>query len=136
MRIPSFIKAVAASALGALALGAVPVAWAQAYPQKPIRLIVPAPAGSAPDVIARILGDKMNQSMGQPVLVDNKPGAGGIIAMNLLKQAPPDGYTLALPQAAVATVTPLTYKEATYDIEPIFLSYPLAGAGCGVAVAG
>ncbi|MGH8429856.1 MAG: Bug family tripartite tricarboxylate transporter substrate binding protein [Solimonas sp.] len=97
------------------------------YPQKPIRLLVAAPAGSAPDVIARIIGDKLNKSMGQPVIVDNKPGAGGIVAMNLLKSAPADGYTLAMPQAAVAVVTPFTYKEASYDIERDFETVAVVG---------
>ncbi|MGH6626757.1 MAG: Bug family tripartite tricarboxylate transporter substrate binding protein [Burkholderiaceae bacterium] len=97
------------------------------YPQKPIRLLVAAPAGSAPDVIARILGDKLNKSMGQSVIVDNKPGAGGIVAMNLLKSAPADGYTLAMPQAAVAVVTPITYKEASYDIERDFETVAVVG---------
>ena len=95
-------------------------ATAQAYPQKQIRMIVSAPPGSAPDIIARIVGEKLSQAFGQPVVIDNKPGGGGIISMNLLRQSPPDGYTIGIPQAAVVTVTPLTYKEATYDIERDF----------------
>lgn len=98
-----------------------------AWPQKPIRLLVAAPAGSAPDLIARIIGDKLNRSMGQPVLVDNKPGAGGIVAMNQLKAAPADGYTIALPQAAVVVVTPFTYKEANYEVERDFETVAMVG---------
>jgi tripartite-type tricarboxylate transporter receptor subunit TctC len=93
---------------------------AQAWPQKPLRMIVSAPPGSAPDIIARIVGEKMSQAFGQPVVIDNKPGAGGIVSMNLLRSSPPDGYTFGIPQAAVVTVTPFTYKEATYDIERDF----------------
>jgi tripartite-type tricarboxylate transporter receptor subunit TctC len=107
-----------ATCLGAAAL----CSWSQtgAWPQKSIRLIVPAPAGSAPDLAARIIGDKLTASLGQSIVVDNKPGAGGIVAMNLLKAAPADGYTIGLNQAAVVVVTPVTYKEATYDIERDF----------------
>jgi tripartite-type tricarboxylate transporter receptor subunit TctC len=95
-------------------------AAAQSYPQKQIKLIVSSPPGSAPDIIARIIGEKLSQGLGQPVVIDNKPGAGGLVSMNLLRQSPPDGYTIGIPQAAVVTVTPLTYKEATYDIERDF----------------
>jgi tripartite-type tricarboxylate transporter receptor subunit TctC len=95
-------------------------AAAQSYPQKQIRMIVSSPPGSAPDIIARIIGEKLSQGLGQPVVIDNKPGAGGLVSMNLLRQSPPDGYTIGIPQAAVVTVTPLTYKEATYDIERDF----------------
>ena len=95
-------------------------AAAQAYPQKQIRMIVSSPPGSAPDIIARILGEKLTQSLGQAVVIDNKPGGGGIVSMNALRQAPADGYTIGIPQAAVVTVTPYTYKEATYDIERDF----------------
>lgn len=98
-----------------------------AWPQKTIRLLVAAPAGSAPDLIARIIGDKLSRQLGQPVLIDNRPGAGGIVAMGMLKTAPPDGYTLAIPQAAVVVVTPYTYKEASYDIERDFETFAVVG---------
>lgn len=101
--------------------------WAQTYPSKPIRLVLPTAPGTAPDTIARIMGDKLSRALGQPVIVENKPGAGGIIAMNQLKSAAADGYTLALVHAAVATVTPLTYKEAQYDIERDYATVALIG---------
>ncbi|HSV44564.1 MAG TPA: tripartite tricarboxylate transporter substrate binding protein [Ramlibacter sp.] len=116
--------------LAALLAGVVSLpaaAQAPAWPQKPIRLLVAAPAGSAPDLIARIIGDKLGKALAQPVLIDNKPGAGGIVAMNLLKSAPADGYTLALPQAAVVVVTPHTYKEASYDAERDFQTIAMVG---------
>ncbi|HSV81281.1 MAG TPA: tripartite tricarboxylate transporter substrate binding protein [Ramlibacter sp.] len=97
------------------------------WPAKPVRLIVAAPAGSAPDLIARIMGDKLGRQLGQSFVIDNRPGAGGIIAMNLLKSSAPDGYTLALPQAAVVVVTPSTYKEATYDPERDFETVAMVG---------
>ena len=119
-----------------LALGLVAAqAMAQAWPTKSIRLIVPAPAGSAPDIAARIIGDKLSKTLGQQVLIDNKPGAGGIVAMNLLKAAPNDGYTMTLAQAAVLVVTPFTYKEASYDAERDFDSVAMVGISPMVFVA-
>ncbi len=119
----------AATLAALLATGFAASASAQggAWPQKPLRLFVAAPAGSAPDLIARIMSDKMSKQLGQPVIVDNKPGAGGIVAMNALKAAPADGYTLALPQAAVLVVTPFTYKEASYDAERDFETVAMVG---------
>jgi tripartite-type tricarboxylate transporter receptor subunit TctC len=87
---------------------------------KSIRIVVAAPAGSAPDVVARLLGDKLQSRFGQPAIIDNRTGAGGIIAVNAAKGTPEDGRTLLLAQASVAVVTPLTYKEAKYDIERDF----------------
>ena len=110
-------------------------AMAQAWPTKSIRLIVPAPAGSAPDIAARIIGDKLSKTLGQQVLIDNKPGAGGIVAMNLLKAAPNDGHTMSLAQAAVLVVTPFTYKEASYDAERDFDSVAMVGISPMVFVA-
>lgn len=118
-------------ALAALAatgtLGFQAHAQAPAWPNKPIRLVVPAPAGSAPDIIARLIGEKIGRALGQAVVVDNRPGAGGIIAMNHVKAAPADGYTFAFAQAAVVTVTPFTYKEATYDMERDFETVSMVG---------
>jgi tripartite-type tricarboxylate transporter receptor subunit TctC len=126
MQLRSLLKLTLAAMLaGTVALGA--SAQTAAWPQKPIRLLVAAPAGSAPDLIARIIGDKLARQLGQSVLVDNRPGAGGIVAMNLLKTAAPDGYTLAIPQAAVVVVTPFTYKEASYDIERDFETFAVVG---------
>lgn len=116
-----------AAAIAVALLSACAPTFAQTYPSKPIRLVLPTAPGTAPDTIARIMGDKLSRATGQPVIVENKPGAGGIIAMNLLKAAPADGYTLALVHAAVATVTPLTYKEAQYDIERDYETVALVG---------
>jgi tripartite-type tricarboxylate transporter receptor subunit TctC len=126
MKRKTFFKLTAAALLAGLTFAG---AFAQnaAWPQKQIRLLVAAPAGSAPDLIARIMGDKLSKQLGQVVIVDNRPGAGGIVAMNLLKTAAPDGYTLAIPQAAVVVVTPYTYKEASYDIERDFETFAVVG---------
>jgi tripartite-type tricarboxylate transporter receptor subunit TctC len=130
----SFDKLATAAAL-ALAALCLPVG-AQTFPAKPMRMLLPTAPGTAPDTIARIVGDKLARSLGQPVVVENKPGAGGIIAMNQLKQAPADGYTFSLVQAAVATVTPLTYKEAKFDIERDFDTIAVLGVTPMMFVAG
>ena len=79
-----------------LALGLVQQAMAQAFPSKPIKIIVPFPAGGTTDIVARIVGQRMSESMGQPVLVDNRGGAGGAIGADLVAKAAPDGYTLLM----------------------------------------
>lgn len=125
MRTRTFTRlALAAALFAATAVPALAQAW---QPTKPVRMIVAAPAGSAPDIAARIVADKMGKALGQSVIVDNRPGAGGIIAMNLLKAAPADGYTIGMPQAAVVVVTPFTYKEATYDSERDFEAVAMVG---------
>lgn len=106
----------------AIAISAMPMAMAQpaSLTSKPIRIVVPAPAGSAPDVVARILGEKLRLRYGQSTVIDNRPGGGGIIAVNAVKGTATDGTSLLLAQASVAVVTPLTYKEVKYDIEQDF----------------
>lgn len=86
----------------------------------PLRIIVSAPAGSAPDVVARMLAEQWQRQGGRPVLVDNKPGANGVVAINAFKTMPADGNTLLMAQAGVVAVTPLTYKAADYDMERDF----------------
>lgn len=95
---------------------------ASAQTGKPLTLIVPAGPGSAPDIVARVVGDQLQARLKRPVVVENKSGAGGIIAAESLRRAPADGNTLLLAQAAVVTVTPLTYRAATYDAERDFES--------------
>ena len=85
----------AASLVFGLALGAAAPAHAQEYPQKPIRLMVPLAAGSTADILCRVVGDELARRLGQPVVVENKTGAGGTIAMAELARAPADGYTIA-----------------------------------------
>ena len=87
-----------ASALAAIVLVANPVLaqTAAPFPSKPIRVIVPFAAGGGTDVLARVLGEKMGASLGQPIVVDNKPGAGGIIGTDAMAKAPADGHTIML----------------------------------------
>lgn len=87
------------------------------FPSKPLRMIVASPPGSAPDITARLMSDKLDAALGQRVLVDNRPTANGILAVRVLREAVADGHTVAFLHAAAAVVTPLTYKEASYDVE-------------------
>jgi tripartite-type tricarboxylate transporter receptor subunit TctC len=108
--------------LSALALAVAAIGLpAAAQPGKtPMRIVVSAPAGSAPDVIARLVGDRFRVTLGQTVIVENKPGAGGILAVNTARGAEPNGTTLLFAQAAVVVVSPLTYREAKFDMERDF----------------
>ncbi len=89
-------------------------AWAQAYPAKPIRIIVPFTPGSATDIMARIVGERLNHAWGQPVVVENKPGAGGTIGIRETARAEADGYTLAVVSSGHA-VNHVLYKDLGYD---------------------
>lgn len=98
----------------ALAMLAAPIARADTYPDKPIHIIVAFTPGSATDVVARAVAQAMSQSMGQPIVIDNRPGAGGTIAATLVAKAPPDGYTL-LVHSSGHTVNPSIYPNLGYD---------------------
>lgn len=103
-------------ALGiALLVSGLPAAQAQSYPNKPIRLLVPFPAGGGTDVMARLLGQKMSESMGQPVLIDNRPGSDTIIAADILAKSPADGYTILLTLDIAVTTNPFMYSRLPYD---------------------
>lgn len=110
--------------LAALLLGAPALSWSQAYPAKPIRLIVPFSPGGATDVVARLVSQKLSDALKQPIVVDNRPGANGIIGTEMVARAAPDGYTLLLNSAGAQTLSPIIYK-ASYDslksFEPISL---------------
>jgi tripartite-type tricarboxylate transporter receptor subunit TctC len=86
------------------------------WPDKPVHVVVPLTAGSATDVMARMVATRLSEQLGQPFIVDNKPGAGGTIGMGAVARAKPDGYTL-LVQSASYTVTPITYPNTPYDTQ-------------------
>jgi tripartite-type tricarboxylate transporter receptor subunit TctC len=88
---------------------------AQAFPDRPIKLVVPSPAGGPPDVMARLLTDKMAASLGQPVIVENRPGAGGTIGARSVLAATPDGYTLLMGSTSTLLIAPSIYKNAGYQ---------------------
>lgn len=99
----------------ALVLGfAASGAPAQTWPDKPVHLVVPLTAGSATDVMARIVAQRLSEQLGQPFIVENKPGAAGTIATAAVARAKPDGYTL-LVQSSSYTITPITYPNTPYD---------------------
>lgn len=86
-----------------------------AYPEKPIRIIVPFSAGGATDMLARTVGQHLTERWGQTVIVENRPGAGGNIGASAGARAAPDGYTLTLTAAGISAVNPHVYKDLTYD---------------------
>lgn len=88
---------------------------APTYPVKPIRLIVPSAAGGAPDVICRVLTNELSMALGQPIIVDNKPGAGGAIGMSELARAQPDGYTLGYGNVVTLAINKSLYAKLPYD---------------------
>jgi tripartite-type tricarboxylate transporter receptor subunit TctC len=97
---------------------------AQAYPVRPIRIIVPNTGGSAMDNVTRMLGQRMTEAWGQPIVVDNRPGAGGIIGHEVAAKAAPDGYTLLFAASAGVVINPLLYKvpyDSTRDFAPVSL---------------
>lgn len=85
-----------------------------AYPTKPIRLIVPFAAGGTTSILARLLADRMSQSIGQPIVVDNRPGAGGNVGMDLVAKAEPDGYTILMGPIGLA-INPALYSKMPFD---------------------
>ena len=87
---------------------------AQGYPNKPIRVIVPFPAGQASDTIMRLVGERLGKALGQPVVVDNKPGAGGNIGSDQGAKAAPDGYTLTVATAALP-ISKHVYRKLPFD---------------------
>jgi tripartite-type tricarboxylate transporter receptor subunit TctC len=97
------------------AVAAAPGASAQQYPVKPIRIVVPFPPGGFSDVFARIIGSKMNESWGQQVIVDNRPGAGGNIGADIVAKAAPDGYTLVMGTIGTHAINATLFSRLPYD---------------------
>ena len=94
------------------------------YPSRPIKLIVPIPPGGAPDISARVVGQRLSELVGQPVVVENRPGSNGNIAMDLLAKSAPDGYTLGLLADSMIAINPHLYK--TMQIDPLKDLAPVA----------
>jgi len=110
----------AAAAVAAFAFAAPLAAFAQAYPNKPIRVIVPFAAGSTTDIIARAIADKMGQSMGQQLVIENKGGASGTIGQAQVATAAPDGYTIMI-HSSSHTVSPHTFAKLPFETEKDFI---------------
>jgi len=101
------------AAAGAVALST--PAWAQAWPSRPIKLLVPFPAGSSPDLIARAVAEPLAAALGQAVVVDNRPGAGGNVGTGMVAKAEPDGYTFLFTIQGPLVTAPLLSKQLGYD---------------------
>jgi tripartite-type tricarboxylate transporter receptor subunit TctC len=103
------------------------LAHAQSYPSKPVKLVVPFPAGSATDQVARVIGQELQGALGQPFVVDNKPGAQGTIAAEGVAKSAPDGYTLMVSTNTPQAAAPALFKQLRYD--PVKDFQPIARLG-------
>ena len=104
-------------ALAVLLLAACGLLQAQPYPSKPIKIVVPFPAGGIADLYARLIGARLSDRWAQPVLVENRTGAGGNIGADVVAKAVPDGYTLLLTSGAIVTASQHMYKSMPFDPE-------------------
>jgi tripartite-type tricarboxylate transporter receptor subunit TctC len=107
-------------------------AAAQIYPNRPIKLIVPFPAGGPPDTVARLIADRMTGRLGQAVVIDNRPGAGATIGTRLAAHAEPDGYTLMFASTTSLSIGPVLFKNLDYDPAKAFT--PVASVSIGAMV--
>lgn len=109
--------------VAAVSLAAASISTAQEWPQSPVRVLVPFDAGSTPDLIARVVSERLAARLGQPMVVDNKSGAGGNIGTDAIAKAAPDGKTIGVSIAGPLAVNPLLYKKMPYDpekdVEPV-----------------
>lgn len=113
-----FFERLRAGLLFAAACGAASLAWPNAdYPTRPVRVVIPSPAGSSPDVIARIWANKLGRALGQPVVIDNRPGAATIIGAQMVATAPADGYTFLYTVGSTTSINPAVYPKLPYRFE-------------------
>lgn len=128
MQFASGWKAAAAATFAAVAAVASPAALAQAFPSKPIKMIVPFPAGGTTDIVARLVAQRMSESMGQPVLVENKAGAGGAIGADAVAKSPADGYTILMHNITfpLSSVAQTLAKRSPFDAEKDFAGISIA----------
>lgn len=122
------LASAAARALACLAILASPAAISQGYPSKPIKMIVPFPAGGTTDVVARLVAQRMSESMGQPVVVENRGGAGGAIGADVVAKAPPDGYTILMHNITfpLSSVAQANAKVSPFNAETDFAGVSIA----------
>jgi len=123
-----------AACVAALVLAASPCALAQAWPSKPIRIVVPFPAGGATDIMARAAAQKMTEAWGQSVVVDNRPGAAGNIGAELVARSPNDGYTMLMGTVGTHAINASLYAKMPYDHVKDFAPVMLVAAVPNVLV--
>jgi len=123
------IRLVALALLAALAM--TPARAQEAYPTRPIRIIVPFPAGGPSDVLTRMMGDRMSADLGQPIVVDNRPGANTVIGAELVAKAAPDGYTLLMAIDSTLVMNQYLYSHLPYDPINDFAPVSLAAQNMG-----
>jgi len=102
-------------------------ARAQQWPAKPIRIIVPFPPSQSTDILARVMADQLTKALGQQVVAENRPGAGGSIGADVAAKAPPDGYTLVMVTISTHGIAPAIYPRLPYDVQKDFS--PIANVG-------
>src|SRR5438034_5829360 len=101
--------------LAALVLCTVSATAQERYPQRPLRIVVPFAPGGSTDIIARMLGEQLSRSLGQPVVIENRPGAAGNIGAEAVARSAPDGYTLLMATTGVMAINNALYRSMTYD---------------------
>ena len=121
-------------ALAVAALHAATVAWAQSYPVKPVRYVVPFPAGASPDLVARLITERLNRMWGQQVLVENRSGAGGTVGAAYAAKAPADGYTVFQCNIASSAIAESLYAKMPYDHQRDFAPISRIGLTASVLV--
>jgi tripartite-type tricarboxylate transporter receptor subunit TctC len=113
--VPNRVSALLAAGIAAI-IGSAPLpAQAQNYPSKPIRYVVPFPPGGTTDIISRLIAQKLTESLGQPVIVENKAGAGGVVGTDSVAKALPDGYTILMGASGPIAISPSLLKNIPYD---------------------
>ena len=127
-RVPAFVAGVA------LAMASFAVI-AQSFPNRPVRILVPFPAGAGVDIVARMLAQPLTELWGQAAVIDNRPGAGGTIACELAAKSAPDGYTLLLGNVSTFAMAPSLYKKVNYDPVKSFAPITLIDTSANVLVA-
>lgn len=116
MRVRKFLQVLGLGLAGAAGLAGTAAAWAQAaYPTKPITLVVPYPPGGSSDAIGRAIAPKLAEKLGQPVIIDNRPGAGTAVAAGYVARSAPDGYTLLIGSGSMLTLNPAVRKDLPFD---------------------
>jgi tripartite-type tricarboxylate transporter receptor subunit TctC len=108
-----------------IAAGPASDAFAQQYPTKPVRIVAPFGAGGLVDVLSRAVGEKLRASLGQPVIVDNRPGSGGNIGADIVAKAEPDGYTLLMSSAGILSINEALYPKMPFNPQTAFVPVTL-----------